>query len=371
MYLKTTSPQFLEYGRVTDLPSKYDSQRISLEDKSLQFLSIYNCKVRIEVLEGIAILVIQKAPGKFEQFVIHRAPIIDAKVPFVVIPLTQSVLIETSFQTKSEVIREIVEVPGKKQYEPIRSSFDITDIYSYYYNVKGKGYSFAGESHYYWELTYVDTGEVVITVDDVEYNVSSQELMVFFPGQFHKQHIEGNNSSSYVTVMFDMNVEWHDIKHLKNRVIECNNELYELINKFIEETTILENSNRAYSRALQFFVPGIPQVYYVGLLAGTNNAEKMKETGDGREINRENFSIEEVEESLNKNVVKRLLELIRFRNKYPAFDGAFTIIESDQESINLRWENNQSIFTLFVSLKSGKAKIDYINSKNEQVEYIL
>jgi|SRR5690625_919427 len=149
MYLKTTSPQFLEYGRVTDLPSKYDSQRISLEDKSLQFLSIYNCKVRIEVLEVIAILVIQKAPRKFEQFVIHRAPIIDAKVPFVVIPLTQSVLIETSFQTKSEVIREIVEVPGKKQYEPIRSSFDITDIYSYYYNVKGKGYSFAGESHYY------------------------------------------------------------------------------------------------------------------------------------------------------------------------------------------------------------------------------
>ena len=250
MYLKTTSPQFLDYGRVTDLPSKYDSQRISLEDKSLQFLSIYNCKVRIEVLEGIAILVIQKAPGKFEQFVIHRAPIIDAKVPFVVIPLTQSVLIETSFQTKSEVIREIVEVPGKKQYEPIRSSFDITDIYSYYYNVKGKGYSFDGESHYYWELTYVDTGEIVITVDDVEYNVSSQELMVFFPGQFHKQHIEGNNSSSYVTVMFDMNVEWHDIQHLKNRVVECNNELYELINKFIEETTILENSNRAYSRDL-------------------------------------------------------------------------------------------------------------------------
>lgn len=125
------------------------------------------------------------------------------------------------------------------------------------------------------------------------------------------------------------------------------------------------------SRALQFFVPGIPQVYYVGLLAGTNNAEKMKETGDGREINRENFSIEQVEESLNKDVVKRLLKLIRFRNEYPAFDGKFTILESDQESINLRWENNQSICTLFVSLKSGKAKIDYINSKNEQVEYIL
>src|SRR5690554_5877194 len=101
MYLKTTSPQFLSFGRVTDLPSRFDSQRHQLEDKSLQFLNKYNCPVRIEVLEGIGILVLDTGNGKLEQFVIHRAPIVDAGTPYVVIPLTQSVLLEVSFQTKN------------------------------------------------------------------------------------------------------------------------------------------------------------------------------------------------------------------------------------------------------------------------------
>lgn len=250
MYLKTTSPQFLSFGRVTDLPSRFDSQRHQLEDKSLQFLNKYNCPVRIEVLEGIGILVLDTGNGKLEQFVIHRAPIIDAGTPYVVIPLTQSVLLEVSFQTKNEVVREIIEVPGNRKYEPIKSSFEVTDIYSYYYNVKGKDYSFSGESHFYWELTYVDTGAVVMTVDGTQYTLEAQEMMIFFPGQFHKQQIEGNNSSSYLTVMFDMNVDWHSISHLKNRVVECTHELYDLMNKFIRQTTIFEADNNTYTRDL-------------------------------------------------------------------------------------------------------------------------
>src|SRR5690554_3374715 len=250
MYLKTTSPQFLNYGRVTDSPSKYDSQRQNLEDKSLQFLSKYNCKVRLEVLEGIAILVIQSESGKLDQFVIHRAPVINEGVPYVVIPLTQSVLLEVSYQTRSEIVREIIEVPGKREFEPIKSSFDVTDIYSYYYNVKGKDYSFKGESHFYWELTYVDTGEVVMTVDGVEHKLESQDMMLFFPGQFHKQHIEGNNSSSYLTVMFDMNISGSDIIHIKNRVLECTHELYELMNKFIKQTTLFEEHTTHFGKDL-------------------------------------------------------------------------------------------------------------------------
>ena len=44
------------------------------------------------------------------------------------------------------------------------------------------------------------------------------------------------------------------------------------------------------ARALQFFVPGVPQVYYVGLLAGTND-EPTSANADGREINRHNYSL--------------------------------------------------------------------------------
>lgn len=65
-------------------------------------------------------------------------------------------------------------------------------------------------------------------------------------------------------------------------------------------------------------------MYYVGLLAGENDRLEVQLTGEGRAINRHNYSLEEVEESLAKPVVQRLLKLIRFRNEYPSFNGEFT-----------------------------------------------
>src|SRR6185312_13407228 len=67
------------------------------------------------------------------------------------------------------------------------------------------------------------------------------------------------------------------------------------------------------ARAIQFFVPGIPQVYYVGLLAGTNDMELLARTGVGRDINRHYYDCEEVERNLQRPVVAGLLELIRLR----------------------------------------------------------
>lgn len=112
------------------------------------------------------------------------------------------------------------------------------------------------------------------------------------------------------------------------------------------------------ARAIQFFAPGIPQVYYVGLLAGENDLSTVKATGEGREINRHNFSLEEIEKSLEKEVVKRLLRLIRFRNEYPAFNGDFTVIESDLHEIKLKWEKDDKSCTLFVDLKNNKSIIE-------------
>src|SRR5204862_115298 len=39
------------------------------------------------------------------------------------------------------------------------------------------------------------------------------------------------------------------------------------------------------ARAIQCFVPGIPQIYYVGLLAGTNDLDLLRRTREGRDIN--------------------------------------------------------------------------------------
>ncbi len=126
------------------------------------------------------------------------------------------------------------------------------------------------------------------------------------------------------------------------------------------------------ARAIQFFVPGIPQVYYVGLLAGENDEERGKRTGEGREINRHNFSVEEIEQALQKNVVQRLFQLIRFRNEYPAFDGQFTVLETDGTTLSLRWEQGWQMCQLDVDFAAAnRSVIAYTDDAGRKTQFSI
>jgi sucrose phosphorylase len=137
--------------------------------------------------------------------------------------------------------------------------------------------------------------------------------------------------------------------------------------------SILNCDDDAYlaARAIQFFAPGIPQVYYVGLLAGENDVENVEKTGEGREVNRHNFNLLEIEKSLEKEVVQRLLKLIRFRNEYDAFQGRFKVLDSANDEIYLMWENENKQCTLFIDLKTKKSSIDYIDENGNKAQYII
>jgi sucrose 6(F)-phosphate phosphorylase len=123
------------------------------------------------------------------------------------------------------------------------------------------------------------------------------------------------------------------------------------------------------ARAIQLFTPGIPQIYYVGLLAGKNDETTMSKTGDGREINRHNYSIEEIDEEVRKPVVMKLLRLIHLRNSHPAFNGMFTINQNSNQEVSITWTNQEMYATLYVDLMKNTFKISYssISSNGEMV----
>lgn len=112
------------------------------------------------------------------------------------------------------------------------------------------------------------------------------------------------------------------------------------------------------SRAIQFFLPGIPQVYYVGLLAGVNDMALLARTGVGRDINRHHYTRSEIAESLNRHVVCDLLELIRLRNNHPAFQGVFVLKPSSDETVDLCWSNGSACARLLVNLRSAEHVIE-------------
>ncbi len=113
------------------------------------------------------------------------------------------------------------------------------------------------------------------------------------------------------------------------------------------------------ARAIQFFAPGTPQVYYVGLLAGENDMERVARTMVGRDINRHHYSRDEIAAALQRPVVGQLMELMRLRNDLPAFSGSFSIQASPQSELILRWDDADSFAKLHVDLNKCRATIKY------------
>ena len=118
----------------------------------------------------------------------------------------------------------------------------------------------------------------------------------------------------------------------------------------------LARNDNAYllARAIQFFMPGVPQVYYVGLLAGVNDMALLERSGVGRDINRQHFSAADVEAALQKPVVQRLLALIRLRNEHPVFGGQFDVQASAADTLLLRWQQGARWLQLQAHLPSLK-----------------
>jgi sucrose phosphorylase len=121
----------------------------------------------------------------------------------------------------------------------------------------------------------------------------------------------------------------------------------------------LGRSDREYliARAIQCFVPGIPQVYYVGLLACRNDLDLLRRTGVGRDINRHYYTAAEVQEQLTQPVVRALLSLLRLRNTHAAFGGTFEIQSAAPDEFALSWRNGLDFARLDVNLARTCASI--------------
>ena len=111
------------------------------------------------------------------------------------------------------------------------------------------------------------------------------------------------------------------------------------------------------ARAIQCFLPGIPQIYYVGLLAGRNDMSLLARTGAGRDINRHYFTAEEVQQQLGQPVVERTLALLTLRNTRPAFGGVFDASRSTRDRLVLTWSLEREWITLDVDLTRMHAAV--------------
>ncbi|MGD9248604.1 MAG: hypothetical protein PVI60_11635 [Desulfobacteraceae bacterium] len=122
------------------------------------------------------------------------------------------------------------------------------------------------------------------------------------------------------------------------------------------------------ARAIQLFMPGIAQVWYLDLFAGKNNY-KAANNGDAcchKEINRTNLSLADIEKGLEQAVVLDQLEMIRLRNTSPAFNGKLEIGDTDENELHLTWKNGNTTASLQADLHNYRFRITDTNGSGNK-----
>jgi sucrose phosphorylase len=123
-------------------------------------------------------------------------------------------------------------------------------------------------------------------------------------------------------------------------------------------------------RAVQFFLPGEPQVYYVGLFNGKDDKELFEKTQQGRDVNRHHYTPQEIQEKLQDPVTQAIIALARVR-KHPAFEGAFSFKVLGQSTMQLAWSFNQEEITLTIDTAKPSFKIRASGSKSFELGDVL
>ena len=236
MFIKTSNPAFKDFGDIIYDDMDFNlSHKINLNNKSIDNLKLVtNDYTFIKVTKGVVMILVSFDSNNIKSFIINRSLHIKKGIYFNLISISDEASVEVLTNTEFKSIK----LDNPFNYSNISSSLDISEIYTKFYQEKGTNYNFSGEKHSYWELTYVDKGELLTTIDGVSYHLKQGDLIFYAPMQFHTQSTFEKISSSHLTINFKMNFNHADL--LCNKIFSLKRDSYFIVTKLIEE---LSNDN--------------------------------------------------------------------------------------------------------------------------------
>lgn len=236
MLKRTTSYQFQPYGDIyyyypEGFPDNTTLSKtvLTLENKSFDSVYVSDEPVFLNCTSGIILLAVSKNGDRFEDFVIHRKVKLQPGVRFNVISISENSGLDL-FCDASATHFETLAKPYV--FTPMISRVHVEEILSAFYQVRKGGYVFPGEKHPYYELVYIDNGQLETTVEGVDYTLKKYDMMIYYPEQFHTQSTLDDQTCSYLTIIFRMD----DLisEEMKNRIYKTRKDIYQVLCRFMK-----------------------------------------------------------------------------------------------------------------------------------------
>lgn len=211
----------------------YEYESIELFNNTLFHLEKSDHDTFIQVEEGVTLLYVSLTPYQkdVKVFLLDKALSLHKDTYFGIIPFTNGCKIRCGHH--KDHLPHYFNLVKPLSPHTVTPNFDLKDIYTLFYQEKEKSFTFKGESHPFWELTYVDRGTLKTIVDGQTYTLQQGECLFYSPQQFHSQESLNDENLCFMTLTFDMSIEHN--RHLSNRIFHSTRKVKDLLENILKE----------------------------------------------------------------------------------------------------------------------------------------
>ena len=111
--------------------------------------------------------------------------------------------------------------------------FNIEKLITIFYMEFSKDFEYEGESHDFWEMVYIDKGEMVCTADKNRFVLKSGELTFHKPNEFH--NLSGNKSVAPNVSIITFETKSREMKYFEGKIFKLNSEEKALLSMLFSE----------------------------------------------------------------------------------------------------------------------------------------
>ncbi|MDD9265627.1 helix-turn-helix domain-containing protein [Paenibacillus sp. GCM10023248] len=116
----------------------------------------------------------------------------------------------------------------------LQEAITIQTLISFHYFEYAKGFVFDGEQHDFWELLYVDKGEVEVRADDHIHTLSQGSMIFHKPEEFHTVHVRHEHKPpNLIVISFECKSE--AMSHLENKIVALGDRERNMLSLIIQE----------------------------------------------------------------------------------------------------------------------------------------
>lgn len=111
--------------------------------------------------------------------------------------------------------------------------FNIEKIITLFYMELSKSFHYDGESHDFWEMVYIDKGEMVCTADKNRFVLKSGEMTFHKPNEYH--NLSGNNTVAPNVSIITFLCRSRAMQYFEGKIFRLNTEEKSLLSMLFEE----------------------------------------------------------------------------------------------------------------------------------------